>query len=75
MASLRSAREAPKTASTITAMITNHQCWISPENAIRARVRNGSCWPVVSNTPTTFGTTYTSIRVTMKKAIQVKTIG
>ena len=32
-----------------------------PRERDQRRVRNGSCWPVVSNTPTTFGTTYTSI--------------
>ena len=45
------------------------------ESAISARVISGSCWPVVSNTPTTFGTTETSITVMMNSAIIVSRIG
>ena len=53
----------------------NHQFWTKFEMAISARVITGSSCPVVSNTPTTFGTTAISITTMMMRAIVVSKIG
>ena len=57
------------------ANIKNHQFCANSEIAISARVMSGSCCPVVSNTPTTLGTTKISITVMISVAITVSRIG
>ena len=63
------------TAPTMPAISKNHQFWTKFEIAISTRVITGSSCPVVSNTPTTFGTTAISITMMMISAIVVSRIG